>query len=701
MSTKSPLRTLAVSLLFALPLAQASGASIHIHDAPVPQPVTTSSGSTGLSLQASFSLLDSEQQVLRSFEISDASFELEGESYAAQISELETPWSLVVLMDSSSTLGTFATSATFKAAKAALAEALGGTPEGTTLALMAFNDETPTIEEFTADKDRLSNSLRSIPADTFGNSCLNEGIYQAANKLGGAPGRRGVIVLTASADNCATRLVDEVIGIANQNRVQVYLIGLEGYTINPSAMQALAGPTGGVVEFRDEGTLGFGLSNIMAVLSNQWTARATVYPSAGQQSANLTINLQDEVSLTSSPIEFVSSQDYIPPAEARLRGTVQSVGDGILFNLDLVQPEQIRQLNVSIISKDTGQSVLAQSLLSFSEVNTVPAVSLSPGLEYTLVVTAINNSGQPISEDQADFEYEPPQASLSITEVQSPTAEQPEFVLTVASQNLRGVVKYTAWLADVESGVPISGTEHTVPVGEPLAISAEGLSSGEYAVVVQALDSGDVVLAESAPQRTSYERPSAFESLRRFVADSPLAIAGITGLLCLTAVGIAALLWFVLPRRGTKAATVELVLPQKARGVERATPPQGVPQPPAAAEEVPMPSAQLVARKPAELEFSAKVTHSPFHVGRQPFNDAVLPVDSASGVSGKHLSIRFENGLFFVQDENSTYGTRLGGKQLDKGGSAPLRDGDVLGLGPELEVEFRIGSAESTESQTS
>lgn len=698
MIRKSQLRNLALSLLVLTPLTQASGAVIRIHETPTPQPVTTSSGATGLSLQTDFSLLDAEQQVLRSFEIESATFELGGQSYPAQVQELDRAWSIVVLMDASSTLGTFATSATFKDAKNALAEALGATPEGTTLALMSFYDETPTIEDFTAAKDRVSNSLRNIPADTFGNSCLNEGIYQAANKLGSAPGRRAVIVLTASADSCGGRLTDEVVGLAQQNRVQVYIVGLEGYSINPAAMQALTGPTGGVAELRDESTLGFGLSNIMAVLGNQWTARATVYPSAGQQTANLVINLAEGVSLTSEPITFVSSQDYIPPAEISLRGMVQSVGEGILFNLDLVQPEQIRQLNVSIISKDTGQSVLAQSLLTFSDVNTVPAVSLSPGLEYTLVVTAIDNSGRPISEVSADFEYQPPVASLTITEVQPPTLEQPEFVVTVASQNLRGAVKFTAWLADVESGVPIAGTENTVPVGEPLTIPAEGLASGDYAVVVQALDSGDIVLAESPARRASYARPSAFESLRRFVTESPIAIAAVTGLLCLAAGGVAALLWFVLPRRGTKASTVELVLPQKARPVDRPTPPQGIPLAPAPAEEVPMPTAQLLARQPAELQFQAKITHSPFNVGRQPFNDAVLPVDSASGVSGEHLSIRFENGLFFVQDENSTYGTSLGGKPLSKGGSAPLRDGDILGLGPELQLEFRVESGESTPS---
>lgn len=696
MSNKPPIRLLAIGLLSLMPMTQGSGASIHIHEAPAPQAVTTSSGAVGLSLQASFSLLDSDQQVMRAFEVESASFELEGKSYPAQVQALETPWSIVVLMDSSSTLGTFATSATFKAAKTALAEALGGVPEGTTLALMSFNDDTTIIEDFTTAKDRVSTSLRNIPADTFGNSCLNEGIYQAANRLGGAPGRRAVVVLTASADSCASRLTSDVVDLARQNRVQVYLIGLEGYTISPAAMQSLAEPTGGVGEFRDEGTLGFGLSNIMAVLSNQWTAHATLYPSAGQQSANLIINLKDDVSLSSPPISFVSSQDYIPPAEIHLLGTVQSVGEGILFNLDLVQPDQIRQLNVSIVSKESGQAVLAQSLVTFSNVNTIPAVSLTPGSEYTLIVNAIDNAGRVLSEASAEFKYEPPLASLTVTDVQQPTAEQSDFVVTVSSQNLRSAVKYTAWLADLESGAPIEGTEHTVPIGEPLTIPTDRLSSGEYAVVVQALDPLDVVLAESAPRRTSYSRPTAFDSLRRFVSDSPLAIAGVTGLLCLATAGVVALLFFILPRRGTKASTVELVLPQKARGFERPTPPQGVPQAPQPLEEVPMPSAQLTARKPPELRFSAKITHSPYTVGRQPMNDAMLPVDSASGVSGRHLSIRFENGVFFVQDENSSYGTRLGGKQLEKGASAPLRDGDVIGLGPAVELEFRIGPSGSS-----
>jgi hypothetical protein len=37
--------------------------------------------------------------------------------------------------------------------------------------------------------------------------------------------------------------------------------------------------------------------------------------------------------------------------------------------------------------------------------------------------------------------------------------------------------------------------------------------------------------------------------------------------------------------------------------------------------------------------------HSPFTIGRRTGNDAVVPVDSASGVSGAHLTLIFETPL--------------------------------------------------------
>ena len=698
-----PLRRIAglAAIAAIVPLAQGSGgAGIHINDSPDPQQVTTAAGSLGLALQSAFTLLDDGGQVLRDFEIQNATFELGQDSFPAEITELEGPWSLVLVVDSSRTFGSLSASPTFKATKNLVADSIGAMPEGSSMALIKFDDQAPTLLEFTSDKEQLQAGVRGLTAKTFGSSCLNNALYEAANKLGGAPGRRAVIVFTASTDNCAARTPQEVVDLANQNGVQLYAAGLQGYTISEQELVSLSAATGGVSEFKDEGTLGFGLSNLMAVLGNQWSAKSTVYPSAGPQSATLKVNLDDGTALSSEPISFISSQDYIPPTEIHITGRVQPVGDGVLFNLDLIQPETIRQLNVNIISKDSGQSVLAQSLLQFSDVNTVPAVGLVPGLEYTLIVTAIDDSGSVLYEDNAEFTYEPPPSGLLITAVTVPTLDNPNLEVEVSAQNLQGVVKFRIWLADAESGALIEGMQTTVPLGDPLVLPGEDLDSGEYAVVVQALDSGDTVLAEAAPARASYSRPGAMASIRAFFSESPLAIAGLTGLFCLTIIGIGAVVWLVLPKGRTKPETVDLVMPDKRRqapqvAVPAPAPPAPVPAAQAqvvavAAEHSEAPPIRINMIKPASNPFSAGAQGSPLSVGRSSTNDVVLPLDSASGVSGTHLTITYVNGYFFVQDDKSSYGTSVDGSEIEQGRPVPLSEGAIIGLGPEIEVRFSI-----------
>ena len=723
-----------LGLLIPLGVA-AQGSGIHIHETPNPEQVTTASGAVGLSLQPSFSLLDSANQVLMAFEVENATIAVEGNSFPALIQELETPWSIVMLVDASVNMGGFSAAATFKNVRNALSSAIGGVPENTNIALLTFDDQAQTRLEFTQETDAINAALRGVIPKSFGESCLNNGLYEAVNKLSGAPGRRAVIAFTASADSCATRTAQEVVDLALQNGVQVYPVGLEGYTITQDELSALADPTGGLSELKDEGTLGFGLSNIMAVLNNQWTARSTIYPSAGEQEATLTINLKDETVLTSPPISFVSAQDYIPPAEIHLRGKVQSTGEGILFNLDIIQQAIIRQLNVSIISNETGQSVLAQALVSFSDINTLPALGLQPGAEYTLIVNAIDDQGQMLSEASAVFKYEPPPAQLSITEVQEPTAEQDAFLVVVSSQNVGGAVKHKAWLFEEEGQALIDGTQVTIPLGEPILIPADDVGAGTYLVVVQALASDDTVLAESPPARATITRQGFIKGLGNSVSGSPLAIAGLTAFCLLSLVGIIGIVWFVLPKNRVSDGSVELVMPQKVRrqapvdrrsmsgsAPERQEPspspvvPQPAPRPapqraaqPAPRPEPP-PDPVVPAPEPAapaaplagpsatirmldsSADFTAQMTQSVFTVGRKASNSAKLPLDSASGVSGEHLTITFDNGQYFAQDNNSTYGTEIDGKEIEKGTPYPLRDGAILTLGPKVQIEFRLDS---------
>jgi hypothetical protein len=721
---------LALATMPLVALAQTEGQStIHIHDVAEPQPVTTSTGSTGLSLDTTFSLLDADQQVLREVEIDSGSIELDGDSYGAIVQGVKTPWSVVLLVDGSSTMGNFRASADFKTATTTLANSIGQAPQDTTYALISFDDLAPTSLEFTNDSESVTSAIKRLRAKASGHSCLNDGLYEAINKLSGAPGRRAVVVFTASADDCATRSVQDVVGLAKENRVQIYAVGLQGYSITDGDLNALVTPTGGLYTIKDASTLSFAFGNMMNVLGNQWEAKATLYPTAGNKSATLVVTLKDGTVLRSSPISFVSTQDFVRPTEIHLIGKVQSTSIDIRFTLGVVRPEQIKQLNVAVISADTGLPVFTQSLGTFSETNKVPASNLVAGADYTLDVTAVDDQGRTLSEDKSDFKYEPAQATLAIDSVTSPTLDDPSFAVTLATQNIEGVVKYKIWLANEQTNAAVTGTEMTFPVGEPLILPAGNLASGEYLVVVQALDSTDKVLAEAAPVKTAYVRPTAIQTFLRFVKQSPLAIAGLTGLCCLTVVGIVGLVWVVTPKRGNRSKSVDLVLPQKERRaapvVERpeaprspplqtppaaqaparpARPPRATPPPmeipqaparqaPVAAGPSTGPRARLVCIEPAGLSFSIEIDKSEFSIGRRKGNDGVIPVDSSQGVSGQHLTITLAGGKFFVQDDESTFGTTVNGQSIPKGRPVPLENGAVIGLGPAVKVRFTVGGA--------
>ncbi len=393
-----------------------------------------------------------------------------------------------------------------------------------------------------------------------------------------------------------------------------------------------------------------------------------------------------------------------------------------MFHLDLVQPEKIRQLNVTIISKDTGESVLSQALVSFSDVNNLPALNLSPGLEYTLNVSAVDSSGQVLSQDSADFKYEPPPAAVQVSDVQTPTSDRSQFLVTIDTTNLNDAVKFKAWFVDTNSANKIDGTEVTVPLGDPILIPSGRVGSGEYGVVVQALDSTDTVLAESPAFKLTYHRPNVFEQFRGLVSSSPLAIAGLTGVCCLAVLGLIAVVWIVVPKQRDQSISVELMLPEKGRrqpavkpGIqqpprepERPRPPSrpgskpgarepgGRPaaaraadvEPPVAAPPPSGPRARIALRFPVEPAWSVDVKTTPFRLGRRKENEGALPVDSASGVSGLHLTLTFERGAYFVVDEGSKFGTTINGNPVAKGEPTQLNDGDLIGLGPIVKVLF-------------
>jgi pSer/pThr/pTyr-binding forkhead associated (FHA) protein len=103
-----------------------------------------------------------------------------------------------------------------------------------------------------------------------------------------------------------------------------------------------------------------------------------------------------------------------------------------------------------------------------------------------------------------------------------------------------------------------------------------------------------------------------------------------------------------------------------------------------------LPAARLSLLDPPAPQFAIEMKHSPFTIGRRAGNDAVVPVDSASGVSGSHLTLIFEDGQYFVLDEKSTYGTTVNGQSVPKGQRFPVPDGAVIGLGPKVKLQIQF-----------
>jgi pSer/pThr/pTyr-binding forkhead associated (FHA) protein len=83
-------------------------------------------------------------------------------------------------------------------------------------------------------------------------------------------------------------------------------------------------------------------------------------------------------------------------------------------------------------------------------------------------------------------------------------------------------------------------------------------------------------------------------------------------------------------------------------------------------------------------------------IGRRLDNDVVI---QDQNVSRRHAEIRYENGRFVLYDLNSTGGTYVNNKQIDK---VVLKMGDVvvLAIVPFVFVEDRLNIVKTSEKQT-
>ena len=71
------------------------------------------------------------------------------------------------------------------------------------------------------------------------------------------------------------------------------------------------------------------------------------------------------------------------------------------------------------------------------------------------------------------------------------------------------------------------------------------------------------------------------------------------------------------------------------------------------------------------------------------YGDISTAVLNNTFVSGRHVSFHLQGGMWYVRDEGSKNGTRVGLRSLEPGENIPLKDGDVIVLADEVFI-FKV-----------
>ncbi len=720
--------TLALALAVAAPLsveAQATATKlVRLHDVSGGSVQAPEALFPEFRLRAQFSMLEPNGAIVNQ-DIEKTSLKFVNQVFAGTAGKLTGDWSVSLLVDTSQTMASGTGAADFKKATDALSKQIDRAGDSAFLSLITFDDSPRIVQDLAKDREELKKKLTTgIFAKGSGKSCLNQGLFEAVRRVKDLPTRRAVFVLTASQDTCETPSAQSVIDLARQNKVQIYAVGLDGYTISKAALERFTEPTGGLALMTNAGEAIITIGNQMSLLANQWETAYAFFPAKGAQTAEMNLTLKDG-SLVSRTLSFEVDRDYFPPPKIALKGEVQTLSAGLVFNLDITTKDKIKRVETRVTNKRTAAEVYRESLTDFAPSNTIKPAKLENGLEYILTVIAFDDQNRPISTDQREFAFKPPEFVLAIERVEPPTfvgtgPAASSFSVTVRASNPQAVTRYQLYLENTNANnAVIVASEVFLQSDSPLLIPTKDLAPGTYVVRVRAFASDQALggeAARSAP--VAFAPPSGMDIFMRQARDNPILLIGLLGAVLLAVVVLVTVNLMARNRSLRAEKVVEAALPVNPRRSapvsaepQVAAVPQFAPPPPAgypppqsayAAAPPAMPSAPpmsqqvraggqptaILTLKNAATGWEGRISQASYTVGRAADNNGVLPVDGTSGVSSRHLLITHDQAGWHITDL-SRNGTTINGQRIPPNQAVPLPNGVVLGLGPTIKVEFR------------
>ncbi len=433
-----------------------------------------------------------------------------------------------------------------------------------------------------------------------------------------------------------------------------------------------------------------------------------------------------------TPTPTVPAATAVPVGVTLNSIAYDQAADAILLDLDMSAPEQIAQLEISVVDAETNLRVNVYTLPP-TKTAQIKAENLTPEGEYAVYVIAQSATGQNLARSNTlEFVYNVP---LTPTHTPSPTPTHTptpapvevgidgitidettnDIVITLRQVSDPRIGSYALQLRD-KNGLVVGEYMHTPPPFE-IRVPLAKFTPGEYSTYLRALGPQGALLAEAAPLNFAYNPPPTPTPTLTFtpsptftptprpglptrVTDAVRDNPALTLVLVVVAfVLLLALFLLLRPRKGQQVGT-EFLSAQTGFYEMPAGP--GTPPDAQPAQEAPptnvfgvgaMQGARLeLRRSPAIERVGARVPIEavPFSIGRgMKGRPDALSLDEDTSVSRRHATITYEGDRFYLTDLGSSNGTRVDGIRLAPNAPHPLHNGAEIVFGKHTEAIFR------------
>jgi len=448
--TMNKLSRLLVLSLFSL-LLFISASPLHAQDTTVSTLINyaeTSDSADGLGLNLYFTFLGSDGNVAP---VQPGSADVvldDGSRYAVQIKQPDSPFYIVLALDTSGSM--------FPVQKEMLAAAelaVNSAPKEVFFRLVTFTDKPTVVQDFTYDHNKIIAALRQvkIPTLTVG-TCIFDTLTNSLDiftKTAEArSGRRALILFTDGKDElqngkpCSKASYQDVVRQASlpDLRVPIYTIALTGkpgdandqqlHNPNTRELGTLADYTGGLSAFGVKTDLNKMFQKIADAIKNQYVATGIVYPTQGMHTLSMFATLANKNLAKPGSATIKANRNYARSDQAAAVPTAQN---GIP-----VTPIPA-SLHIDSIQADTGTHVINVSVTIIGDV---------PAAEF-------------------------------------------RFQLKNAATNL------------LQADYPL-----TAPLANPIKLPVDTLASGQYVLTINAIAKDGRIIARSEDEKFTYQLPT-------------------------------------------------------------------------------------------------------------------------------------------------------------------------------------------------